>query len=133
MGFCVAMPVLPKECRGCPDSRIDQTFRWTIGKINGTVKLVSQFVTWIASLFGENSFGWALKSTGSFLSFELHPRICFGRALRYSAETMGLIRPDHLHLGEGLTLVRVWSWVQALAGPFLFVMFSLALKNKLKR
>ncbi len=45
---------------------------------------------------------------------------------------MGLLKPAFLNLG-GITLVRIWSWAQALVGPFLFVMFSLALKNKLKR
>ncbi len=46
---------------------------------------------------------------------------------------MGFLRPKDLDLGQGLTLPRIWSWVQTLAGPFLFVMFSLAIKNKLKR
>lgn len=59
--------------------------------------------------------------------------VCFREALRYSAESMGLLKPEFLDLGEGLTWPRIWSWVQAVAGPFLFVMFSLALKNKLKR
>lgn len=46
---------------------------------------------------------------------------------------MGLLKPEFLGLGQGLTWPRIWGWVQTVAGPFLFVMFSLALKNKLKR
>ncbi len=99
-----SMPLQHKKCGECRDSWIDQTFRWT--------------VEWI----------------GSFLNSEPHnPRICFVQALRYSAETMGLLHPEFLDIGRGLTVPRIWSWAQALIGPFLFVMFSLALKNKLKR
>lgn len=141
---CVAMPVSSKECGKCPDSRIDQAFRWTIGWINSAygvtigpaLKLGGQVFTCVGSLLGENPLGCALKSIGSFLSSEPHePRICFVQALRFSAETMGYLKPKFLDLGQltELTLVRIWSWVQTLAGPFLFVMFSLALKNKLKR
>jgi hypothetical protein len=55
------------------------------------------------------------------------------RALQYSAESMAFLKPDFVQLEEGLSPLRVWNWVQSLVGPFLFVMFGLALKNKLKR
>jgi len=55
------------------------------------------------------------------------------QALRYSAESMAFQKPDFVHLEQGLSPLRVWTWVQSLVGPFLFVMFGLALKNKLKR
>jgi hypothetical protein len=56
------------------------------------------------------------------------------QALRYSAESMAFQKPDDfVNLEQGLSPLRVWSWVQNLVGPFLFVMFGLALKNKLKR
>ena len=74
-----------------------------------------------------------LKSVSSLVSLESMPKICFSQALRYSAETMGFLKPDNLDLGKGLARPRIWSWVQTLIGLFLFVMFSLALKNKLKR
>lgn len=76
-----------------------------------------------------------LKSVTSLVGLEYKPKICFDQALRYSAETMGYLKPNFLDLGKlnELTLVRIWSWAQTLIGPFLFVMFSLALKNKLKR
>lgn len=61
------------------------------------------------------------------------PPIGFSDALRFSAETMGLLKPNTVYLGEGLTWLRLWSWAQAVAGPSLFTMFVLALKNKLKR
>lgn len=141
MTSCIAMPVSSKECGKCPDSRIDQAFRWTIRWINWAygwtvgpvLRLIGQAFTWAGSLLGENPLGWALERIGSFLCSEPHEsRICFVQALRFSAETMGLLKPPSLDLG-GLTLVRIWSWAQTLIGPFLFVMFSLALKNKLKR
>lgn len=74
-----------------------------------------------------------MKSVGSLVGLEYKSKICFDQALRYSAETMGFLKPNNLYLGEGVTWPRIWSWVQTLIGPFLFVMFSLALKNKLKR
>lgn len=74
-----------------------------------------------------------LKSVSSLVGLEYKPKICFDQALRYSAETMGFLRPKDLYLGDGLTWPHIWSWAQTLIGPFLFVMFSLALKNKLKR
>ncbi|MDR4477554.1 MAG: hypothetical protein R3B11_16330 [Nitrospira sp.] len=46
---------------------------------------------------------------------------------------MAFLKPDFVQLEEGLSPLRVWNWVQSLVGPFLFVMFGLALKNKLKR
>ncbi len=55
------------------------------------------------------------------------------QALRYSAESMAFQKPDFVDLEKGLAPLRVWNWVQSLVGPFLFVMFGLALKNKLKR
>lgn len=55
------------------------------------------------------------------------------QALRYSAESMAFQKPDLVDLDTGLSLLGVWNWMQSLVGPFLFVMFGLALKNKLKR
>lgn len=85
-------------------------------------------------LFGVVVFGIDILSDSDWFNI-VAPRkeVCFREALRYSAESMGLLKPEFLDLGEGLTWPRIWSWAQALAGPFLFVMFSLALKNKLKR
>ncbi len=92
MAPCVAMPASPKECGECPDSRIDQTFRWTVEKINviygwtmgPLLQLVGHTFTWVGSWFNENPLGWALESIGSFLSTEPHaPRICFIQALHY--------------------------------------------------
>lgn len=137
---CSSKPFPPKG--ECCDSWIDQTFKWMVGWINwaynGTIwpilNSVGQQFTRIGSWLNENPLGWALKSIGSFLSYKPHDStICFGQALRFSAETMGFLKPNELNLGKGLTWPRIWSWVQTLAGPFLFVMFSLALKNKLKR
>lgn len=60
-------------------------------------------------------------------------KVSCGDAIRYSAETMAFLKPDFLYLGHGLTLARCVAWAQAIAGPSLFAMFVLALKNKLKR
>ncbi|MDI3466425.1 MAG: hypothetical protein OJF50_005246 [Nitrospira sp.] len=84
-------------------------------------------------LFGLVVFGIIETFSYLFQKTPVSQCICFSEALRYSAETMGFLRPTNLDLGEGMSWLRAWSWAQALVGPFLFVMFSLALQNKLKR
>ncbi|TKB70074.1 MAG: hypothetical protein E8D52_03220 [Nitrospira sp.] len=54
-------------------------------------------------------------------------------AAGFSAATMVFLKPDFLVLREGLSWARTMSWFQAIAGPALFAMFALAIRNKLKR
>lgn len=77
-------------------------------------------------------FAWLVDFTGLKVSTP-NGSISWSDALRFSAESMAFQKPDLVDLEEGLSPLRVLYWVQNLVGPFLFVMFGLALKNKLKR
>lgn len=59
--------------------------------------------------------------------------LCGWESVAYSAATTAFLRPDFLVLKEGVSPARVMSWFQTLAGPALFAMFALAIRNKLKR
>lgn len=58
---------------------------------------------------------------------------CWWESVAYSAATAAFLRPDFLVLKEGISPARIMSWFQTLAGPALFAMFALAIRNKLKR
>lgn len=59
--------------------------------------------------------------------------MCWWESVAYSAATTVFLKPDFLVLPEGFSPARVMSWFQTIAGPALFGMFALAIRNKLKR
>lgn len=59
--------------------------------------------------------------------------LCWWEPVVYSAATTAFLKPDFLVLHEGFSPARAMSWFQTIAGPALFGMFALAIRNKLKR